>query len=57
MELVYQKHTSAKRGSVEKEPEKHCFFFLPFWEKLHQYSVFLQENQMGAFCSNVLVNK
>lgn len=48
MELVYKKHTSAKRGNVEKEPEKHCFFFLPFG-KITSILGFLQENRMGDF--------
>lgn len=50
MELVYQKtYISKKEAVLIKSWRNIASFFLPFWEKLHQYSVFLQENQMGAF--------
>ncbi len=50
MELVYQKtYISKKEAVLRKNRRNIASFFLPFWEKLHQYSVFLQENQMGAF--------
>ena len=45
-----KKHTSAKKEAMLRKNRRNiASFFLPFWEKLHQYSVFLQENPMEDF--------
>ena len=44
-----KKHTSAKEAMLRKNRRNIASFFLPFWEKLHQYSFFLQENRMRDF--------
>lgn len=50
MELVYKKtYISKKEAMLRKNRRNIASFFLPFWEKLHQYSVFLQENRMSAY--------
>ena len=50
MELVYKKtYISKKEAMLRKNRRNIASFLLPFWEKLHQYSVFLQENRMGDF--------
>ena len=48
MELVYKKtYISKKEAMLRKNRRNIASFLLPFWEKLHQYSVFLQENRIG----------
>lgn len=50
MELVYQKaYISKKEAMLRKNQRNIASFFLSFGEKLHQYSIFLQENRMGDF--------
>lgn len=54
MELVYQKTYmknihQQKRGNVEKEPEKHCFFFSTFWGKITSILDFFTREPNGRF--------
>ena len=58
MELVYKKtYISKKEAMLRKNRRNIASFLLPFWEKLHQYSVFYKRTEWEIFCSNVLVNK
>lgn len=44
-----KKHTSQKRGNVEKEPEKHCFFFAAFLGKITSILGFFTREPNGRF--------
>lgn len=46
---IKKTYISKKEAMLRKNRRNIASFFLPFWEKLHQYSVFLQENRMGDF--------